>query len=81
MADDVKDDARDQGFGLFVPMCFGFGFIEHQSIGERHRIFGQIEAVRIKPVERIVARRCPPRYDTRLCPVRIARRCERAGEE
>ena len=60
VADDVKDDARDQCVGLLVPMRFGFMFIEHQSVGKRHRIFGQIEAARVKPVERIVTRRwCP----------------------
>jgi hypothetical protein len=35
MADDVEDDAGDQGFGFFVPMRLGFVFIEHQCIGER----------------------------------------------
>ena len=45
MADNVKDDPRDQRLGFLVPMRFGFIFVEHQRIGERHRIFGKVEAV------------------------------------
>jgi hypothetical protein len=56
VTNDLEDDARDQGFGLFVPMRFGFSFIEHQRIGERHGIFGQVEAADFKPVERRISR-------------------------
>jgi hypothetical protein len=59
MADNIKDDASDEGFGLFVPMRFACLFIEHQRIGEGHRILGEIEAGRIEPVERIIPRRWP----------------------
>jgi len=66
MADHIEDDPRDQGFGFLVPMRFGFIFIEHQGIGKRHRIFGQIEAVGIKPVERIIPRGWPSQDTERI---------------
>ncbi len=68
MDDGIEDQPGDQRLGFLVPMGLATlpRWIMHQGVGQRHRIFGQVEAGWVEPVERIVAGRGLPRHLERV---------------
>ena len=55
MGDDIEDDAGQQRLGFLVPMRLaGFaGCIEHEGVGERRGVLGDVETIRVEIGERI----------------------------
>ncbi|WCP16306.1 hypothetical protein sphantq_04802 (plasmid) [Sphingobium sp. AntQ-1] len=64
----IEDQTGDQRLGFLIPMGIAAlpRCIMDQGIGQRHRIFGQIEAGGVETVERIVAGRGLPGHFERV---------------